>query len=114
MQAALLRSAFDEGSADAWKLILLVLPELRSVVISAGLPRAAESLLMNDLPHFYSAGYWDLNKRIHLSLSKLNAAWPDNEVLRNLALAPDELQLVLMGEERRAKNPLALFWPWIS
>jgi hypothetical protein len=113
MQAALLRTAIDEGSAQSWNLISIVLPELRAVIINAGLSRTAESMLVSDLPHFYSAGYWDLNKRILLSLSKLYAVAANSEVLRRLALTPSETELVLLGEERPAKNPLSKIFPWL-
>ena len=42
MQAALLRTAIDEGSAESWNLISIVLPELRVIVNKADLPRTAE------------------------------------------------------------------------
>jgi hypothetical protein len=113
MQAALLRTAIDEGSAQSWNLISIVLPELRVVIINAGLSRIAESMLVSDLPHFYSAGYWDLNKRILLSLSKLYAVAANGEVLHRLALTPGEMELVLLGEERPAKNPFSKIFPWL-
>jgi hypothetical protein len=113
MQAALLRAAIDEGSAQSWNLISIVLPELRVVIINAGLTRTAESMLVSDLPHFYSAGYWDLNKRILLSLSKLYAVAANSEVLHRLALTPGETELVLFGEERLAKNPFSKIFPWL-
>jgi hypothetical protein len=113
MQAALLRTAIDEGSAQSWNLISIVLPELRVVIINAGLSRTAESMLVSDLPHFYSAGYWDLNKRILLSLSKLYAVAANNEVLHCLALTPSEMELVLFGEDRHAKNPFSKIFPWL-
>jgi cytochrome c553 len=112
MQAALLRTAIDEKSAQSWRLISIVLPELRVVIIDAGLSQTAESMLVNDLPHFYSAGYWDLNKRILLSLSRLYAVAANSEVLDRLALTPNEMELVLLGEERRARNPFSKLFPW--
>ncbi|WOH80559.1 hypothetical protein RX327_33110 [Bradyrhizobium sp. BEA-2-5] len=113
MQAALLRTAIDEGSAQSWNLISTVLPELRAVIIRAELSRTAESMLVSDLPHFYSAGYWDLNKRILLSLSKLHAVAANSEVLHRLALTPSEMELVLFGEDRHAKNPFSKIFPWL-
>jgi hypothetical protein len=110
MRAALLRAAIDEGSAQSWELISIVLPELRVVVINAGLSRTAESMLVRDLPHFYSAGYWDLNKRILLSLSKLNLVAPNSDALHRLALTPAEMQLVLHGQDRPAKSSLLKIW----
>ncbi|MGY4309742.1 hypothetical protein ACVIJ6_006985 [Bradyrhizobium sp. USDA 4369] len=113
MQAVLLRSAIDEGSTQSWNLISIVLPELRVVIINAGLSRTAELILINDLPHFYSAAYWDLNKRILLSLSKLYAAAANREVLDRLTLTPSEIELVLFGEERSSRNPFSKIFPWL-
>ncbi len=112
MQATLLRAAIDEGSAQSWNLISIVLPELRVVIINAGLSRTAESMLVNDLPHFYSAGYWDLNKRILLSLSKLNLVAPNSDALHRLALTPAEMELVLQGETRPKKKSLLKNLSW--
>lgn len=115
MQAALLRIAIDERSAQSWNLISIVLPELRVVIINAGLSRVAESMLMNDLPHFYSAAYWDLNKRVLMSLSELNLVAPNSQALDRLALTQTEMELVLHGAERHGRgNPLLKFWPWLS
>jgi hypothetical protein len=113
MQAALLRTSIDDGSAESWNLVSIVLPELRVVVISASLPRTAESMLASDLPHFYSAGYWDFNKRILLSLSRLYVDAPNSEILHRLALTPAEIELVLVGEEPSAKSPRLKIWPWL-
>jgi len=71
LQAFLLRAAIDEDSAASWRLISMALPELRIAVLQGSLPSAAHSILIHDLPSFYSTGYWDLNKRILLSLSRL-------------------------------------------
>ncbi|TPL97151.1 hypothetical protein FJ960_24495 [Mesorhizobium sp. B2-3-11] len=112
MQAALLRIAIDEETANSWDLISLVLPELRVVVVNAGLSRTAKSMLESDLPHFYSASYWDLNKRILLSLSKLSLVAPNNNILNRLALTPAEMEIVLRGEDRPKKSSLLKFWDW--
>ncbi len=112
MQAALLRTAIDEGSGESWNLIASVLPELRVVVLRGALPRTAESILVSDLPRFFSTRYWDLNKRILLSLSKLYAAAPDRRALDSLLLSGAEQDLVLSGEERPAKSPFK-FWDWL-
>ena len=113
MQAALLRIAIDEANAQSWNLISIVLPELRVIIINARLSRTAELLLVNDLPRFYSAPYWDLNKRILLSLSKLYAVAANDKVLRRLSLTPAETQLVLNGEEPPAQNLLSKIFPWL-
>ena len=71
MQAVLLRAAIDESSAESWRLLSLVLPELRTADPRRKSAAPAHTLLTDDLPRFYSASYWDLNKQILLSLSKL-------------------------------------------
>lgn len=109
MQAVLLRAAIDEGSAQSWRLVLIVLPELRAVILQGGLPNIAQKILTDDLPSFYSAGYWDLNKRILLSLSKLFRVAPDEYVLNRLSLSPLELQMVVYGEEYSTRHALSAF-----
>jgi hypothetical protein len=112
MQAVLLRAAIDESSADSWRLLSLVLSELRAAVIQGGLSNVAHAMLSDDLPSFYSAGYWDLNKRILLSLSKLYKIAPNDNVLNELRLSPSEVHLVVFGEEQDRRNPLTSFWDW--
>lgn len=114
MQAALLRTAIDEGSAQSWSLISVILPELRVIVINAGLPWIAESILVSVLPHFYSAHNWDLNKRILLCLSKLYRVAPNRDALHSLALTPADIELVLHGEARPAKKRVSKIWPFYS
>jgi hypothetical protein len=111
MQAVLLRAAIDESSSKSWTLITQVLPELRGFILQDNLPSTAHALLRDDLPNFYSAGYWDIDKRILLSLSKLYSAAPDPEALDRLSLSPHDRQVVL-GEDRWAKNPFARLWDW--
>jgi hypothetical protein len=50
---------------------------------------------------------------ILLSLSKLYAVAANSEVLQRLALTPSEMELVLFGEERHAKNPFSKIFPWL-
>jgi hypothetical protein len=113
MQATLLRIAINEESAQSWRLISLVLPELRSKILEGGLPRSADTILSKDLPSFNSAGYWDLNKRILLGLSKLYRVFPNDEALNQLALNPSEQKTVLLGEERSKKYPFSDLWDWL-
>lgn len=114
MQAALLRTAIDEGTARSWNLISIILPELRVIILRGDLPRVAELLLVNDLPKFFSAAWWDLNKRILLSLSKLYAVEPNHEALQRLDLSPAEMEFVIVGEGRPAKKRAATVWWWPS
>jgi hypothetical protein len=108
LQAFLLRAAFDNGSSSSWKLIQSVLPELRSLILQDSLPPTAHSILSDDLPRFYSAAYWDLNRRILLGLSKLHKDFPDATV-RDLHLSDGEMNLVLAGEEEERRKS---WWPW--
>jgi hypothetical protein len=113
MQAVLLRAAIDESTAESWHLITKVLPELRAVVLQGELPYDAHNMLTDDLPRFYSAGYWDLNKRILLSLSKLYRTFPSESALHELGLSAMETQLITYGEEQDRRNPLTRLWDWL-
>jgi GTPase-associated protein 1, N-terminal domain type 1 len=114
VQAVLLRAAIDESSSDSWQLISLFLPELRVAVLQGSLPQIAHSVLMDDLPRFRSAAYWDLNKRILLSLSKLHRTFPNEDALRQLHLSESEARLVFFGEdENDVRNPLSRLWDWL-
>jgi hypothetical protein len=43
----------------------------------------------------------------------LYAIAANGEVLHRLALTPGEMELVLLGEERPAKNPFSKIFPWL-
>jgi hypothetical protein len=110
MQAVLLRAAIDESSPASWRLLAFVLPELRTAIVSGSLPSAAHTLLLGYLPHFHSAEFWDLNKRILLSLSKLYESSPNESALHKLGLSPSEARLVEFGEERDKRNSWTRLW----
>ena len=110
MQAVLLRAAIDELSPKSWRLLSLVLPELRTTILHGSLPSAAHTLLTDDLPHFYSAAYWDLNKQILLSLSKLYSSSPNESALHELGLSPSEARLIEFGEEREKRKSWTRLW----
>ncbi len=112
MQAVLLRAAIDELSAASWQLLALVLPELRTAIVNGSLPRAAHDLLLGDLPHFHYTEFWDLNKQILLSLSKLYQSSPNEIALLKMGLSPSEVRLVEFGEEREKRNPWTRLWDW--
>jgi GTPase-associated protein 1 len=112
LQAFLLRAAIDEHSAESWRLISMVLPELRVVVLQGSLPSVAHSILTDDLPRFYSAPYWDLNKRIVLSLSRLYKSFPNESALRELRLPVSDVRLVVSGEDEEKRNPFNRLWDW--
>ncbi len=107
--AFLLRAAIDEHSTESWRLISLVLTELRVVVLQGNLPSVAHSMLTDDLPRFYSAAYWDLNKRILLSLSRLYKGFPNETVLSELRLSESEIHLVVFGDDKERQS---FFWNW--
>jgi len=109
LQAFLLRAAVDEHSMESWRLIWLVLPELRVIVLQGNLPSVAHSILTDDLPRFYSAAYWDLNKRILLSLSRLYKSFPNETVLSELRLSDSEIRLVVFGDDKEGQS---FFWDW--
>lgn len=109
MEAALLRAAIDESSRESWRLLVQVLPKLRPFIVRNELPEAAHALLKNDLPHFYAAGYWDLDRRILLSLQKLYRSAPDPSALDQLSFSPVDRKTVL-DEEPVSKNPFAKLW----
>ena len=106
----LLREALQSKSQGTWKLAVAVLPELKPIILQGNLPNDVYQMLMNDLPRFNSVGYWDINKRILVSLSQLRRSIRDDEALDALKLSRDEMHIVLQGaddEEKRSKSP---FW----
>jgi hypothetical protein len=109
MKAALLRAAIDESSRASWGLVVRVLPQLRPSIVRNELPGTAHAILKDDLPHFFSAAYWDLDRRILLSLRKLYGTAPDPSALDMLSLSPTDRRTVL-DEESLPKNPFAKFW----
>jgi hypothetical protein len=112
LQALLLRAAIDESSEASWRLISIVLPELRIVILQGNLPPIADRILTDDLPRFYSAAYWDLNKRILLSLSRLYRSFPNESAIRELHLPDTDAHLVLFGEEEDKRRSSIRPWDW--
>ncbi|WFU23630.1 hypothetical protein QA649_37405 [Bradyrhizobium sp. CB1717] len=109
MQAALLRAAIDESSSQSWRLIVQVLPQLRPSIVRGQLPASAHAFLKDDLPHFYSAGYWDLDRRILLSLQNLYGRVPNPSALDLLSLSQADRKIVL-NEEFIPRNPFSKLW----
>jgi GTPase-associated protein 1, N-terminal domain type 1 len=111
LQACFLRFAFDCGAPGSWRVFVAILPELRPKIIQESLSPFAHEMLTADLPRFYSAVYWDLDKRILLGLSKLYKKHPDEQALRDLRLSQRDLEIVLVGEDdenrRSLWNPLS-------
>lgn len=111
LQAYLLRVALRNTTAASWRLLSYVLPELRVVILSGSLPSDVYQTLSRELPNFYSASSWDINKRVLLCLSKLKRDFGDDYgVLAAAHLSDSEMRTVLQGEDRQGfKNP---FWLW--
>lgn len=109
MQAALLRAAIDELSRASWELLVRILPQLRPLIVRGELPETAHAMLRDDLPHFFTAGYWDLDRRILLSLQTLYVHAPDPSVLDRLSLSAADRKIVL-NEEALPRKPFARFW----
>ena len=55
-----------------------------------------------------------MNKRILLSLSKLNIVAPNSDAWGALGLKPEEMELDLDDDEYSAKKLSRKFWPWLS
>ena len=110
LQAYLLRTALDEGSAGTWKLCAMVLPELRPVILRDGLPDDVHRMLSSDLPRFNTAGYWDLNRRVLVCLSYLRRKTTDIVAERSLGLSDHDLHVLFDGaaDEDESKRPR--FW----
>jgi hypothetical protein len=113
LQASLLRAALDDFSAASWQIIATVLPELRVAVIQGKLPNVAERMLTDDLPRFRYIVYWDLDKRILLSMSKLYKSFPNPAVLHELHLSDLDVQLVVSGEDEEKRNSFTRLWDWL-
>ena len=110
LNAFLLRAALQSKTHATWKLATAVLPELRQIILHGALPNDVYHTLVNDLPSFNSAAYWDINKRILLSLSQLRRSVPDDQALRALNLSPDEMDTVLYGAEKEEERSKSRFW----
>jgi hypothetical protein len=111
-QAYLLKVALESDSEGSWKLVGAVLPELRSVILQGKLPNDVHRALDNDLPHYSTAAYWDINKRILIALSQLQQSVPNDYVLSSLDLSANEMHTVLRGakeEEERSRTWLRWF-----
>ena len=101
MQAFILRKALQTKTPAAWKLVAAVLPELRTVILRDALPKNVYHMLLDDLPKFRTAEYWDLNKRILICLSQLRQAAPDEQALQSLSLSDEEVKIVVYGAKKR-------------
>jgi hypothetical protein len=108
LQAFILSAALQTKMEATWKLVVAVLPELRPVILRGALPDDVQRMLLNDLPRFNTAEFWDINKRILISLSQLRKAAPNEQALESLDLAGNDASTVIYGaeaeEEERSKS----------
>ena len=102
LQAFMLREALEAKTPTTWRLVGTVLPELRTLILGDSLPNDVYQMLVNDLPKFNGAAYWDLDKRILLSLSQLRKTTPDEAALGALNLSEKDAHTVMCGEEDEA------------
>jgi hypothetical protein len=113
LQAFLLEEALQLETPSSWALIATVLPELRPTILRGGLPHDVQEMLLNDLPRFKTAAYWDLNKRILVALSHLRARIPyDHKLEKALSLSDEELNTFLNGAAEESERSKARFWWW--
>ena len=110
LQAFMLREALEAKTPTTWRLVGTVLPELRTLILGDALPNDVYQMLVNDLPKFNGAAYWDLDKRILLSLSQLRKTTPDEEALGALDLSEEDAHTVMCGEEDEAARSKSGFW----
>jgi hypothetical protein len=110
LQAHLLRSALDEGSAGTWKLCSIVLPELRLIVLRGALPDDVHRMLSSDLPTFNTADYWDINRRVLISLSYLRRTITDNNVESVLGLSEYDQHVLFEGANDEDASKRSRFW----
>lgn len=113
LQAYLLSTALQKTASASWTLVRSVLPELRPVILRGALPDDVYQMLVNDLPRFRSTAYWDLDRRVLLTLSRLKQSFPDDHgALRALDLSGDALDTVLYGADEEEERSKRRFWSW--
>jgi hypothetical protein len=113
LHAFLLRATLLEyPSPYTWKLVKLVLPELRPIILNGRLPNDVYSMLSGDLPRFNSVAYWDIDRRILVSLSFIRQRFADDGSLRELNLKPSEMDTVLFGAQVETERSKARPWWW--
>jgi hypothetical protein len=110
LQAFLLREALQTKTSATWKLVAAILPELRPMILRGALPNDVHQMMLNDLPKFNTAAYWDLNKRILISLSQLRRTVPDKRALRSLNLSDEDVNTVVHGATEEDERSKSRFW----
>lgn len=113
LQAFILRIALQTKTGATWKLVAAVLPELRPVILRDALPDDVRRMLLDDLPKFNTAAFWDINKRILISLSQLRKSVPNEQALESLNLSGNDVSTVIHGaeaEEEEERSKSRYFW----
>lgn len=111
LHAFILRAALQTKMPATWKLVAAALPELQPVILHGALPQDVYQMLLHDLPTFNTAAYWDINKRILISLSQLRRSVPNEKVLQSLNLSGDDVRTVIYGaEEEEEERSKTRFW----
>lgn len=113
LHAYLIRLALDGAGAANWEILVAVLPEIRPKIVQESLTQFAHDMLTADLPRFYAAAYWDLDKRILLGLSRLYKKHPNDQALRDLRLSQKELEIVLEGERDEKRSSIWNPFSWV-
>jgi hypothetical protein len=111
-QAFLLRSALNDLSPASWKLATRTLPELRPLILENKLPSDVRRMLASELPRFNTAGYWNIDKRVLLSLSRLMHAHSDEKALNSLGLNDRDMATVIFGMDEEEKYSERRSWWW--
>ena len=108
--AFLLLVALCQESETSWKVIIRSLPEVRDAVTQGRLPRLAYTYLDNELPRFYTAHYWDLNKRILLAIAMLRRRYPFSGASAELNLNSEDAHVLEYGLGEEDERSRKRFW----
>ncbi|MBE0614116.1 MAG: hypothetical protein IH604_10660 [Burkholderiales bacterium] len=109
--AFLLTVALVQESDASWKLVARSLPAIHEAVMKSSLPEIAYGYLNNELPRFSTAHYWDLNKRILLSLATLRQHFPSGDAAAALNLNSDDTYVLNHGlDEEQERSRTKLWW----
>jgi hypothetical protein len=104
--------ALVAADAPNWQLFSKALPEIRGPLLDAHLPASAYNLLNYELPKFRTAQYWDLNKRIILTMAQFARHSPVQADLKALGFSDEDFDVLYNGlqeEENKTSNP---YWWW--
>jgi hypothetical protein len=108
--AFLLVAGLTAQSSSSWRLVFAGYPAIREAVVKDQLPSAAYQWLNNELQRFHTAQYWDLDKRIVLSIARLNQTFPHRASFANLHLTKEEASWLASGLEEEDERSKSRFW----